>query len=43
MSNPKQGKSEEGMAMHYSVGALIKKDDEYLLIDRVKPPLGFAG
>ena len=29
--------------MHYSVGAIIKKDDKYLLIDRVKVPLGFAG
>lgn len=29
--------------MHYSVGALIVRDGKYLLIDRVKPPLGFAG
>ena len=29
--------------MHYSVGAIIKKGDKYLLIDRVKPPYGFAG
>ncbi len=29
--------------MHYSVGALIKEKDKYLLIDRKKPPLGFAG
>jgi 8-oxo-dGTP pyrophosphatase MutT (NUDIX family) len=29
--------------MHYSVGALIKKDGKYLLIDRVQPPFGFAG
>lgn len=29
--------------MHYSVGALIKQGGKYLLIDRVKPPLGFAG
>lgn len=43
MDNPKQGKSKDGKLMHYSVGALIKKDDKYLLIDRVKPPLGFAG
>ena len=43
MSNPKQGKSKDGKLMHYSVGALIKKDGKYLLIDRVKPPLGFAG
>jgi len=43
MSNFKQGKSRDGKLMHYSVGALIKKDNKYLLIDRVKAPLGFAG
>ena len=43
MSIFKQGKSKDGKLMHYSVGALIKKDGKYLLIDRVKPPLGFAG
>ena len=43
MSDLKQGKSEDGKMMHYTVGAIIKKDDKYLLIDRVKPPLGFAG
>ena len=29
--------------MHYSVGAIIMKDDKYLLIDRAKIPFGFAG
>ena len=29
--------------MHYSVGALIENDGKYLLIDRAKPPFGFAG
>lgn len=29
--------------MHYSVGAAIKKDGKYLLIDRANPPFGFAG
>jgi len=43
VSIPKKGKSKKGKLMHYSVGALIKKDDKYLLIDRKKPPLGFAG
>ena len=28
--------------MHYSVGAVIKKQGKYLLIDRAKPPFGFA-
>lgn len=43
MPNPKLGKSQDRKEMHYSVGALIIKDGKYLLIDRVKPPLGFAG
>jgi len=28
--------------MHYSVGAIIKRDDKYLLMDRKNPPFGFA-
>jgi len=43
VSLPKLGKSKKGKLMHYSVGALIKKDDKYLLIDRKIPPFGFAG
>jgi 8-oxo-dGTP pyrophosphatase MutT (NUDIX family) len=43
MPNPKLGELKDSKPMHYSVGALIKKDNKYLLIDRVKPPLGFAG
>ena len=43
MSIPKTGKSKNGQSMHYSVGALIEKDNKFLLIDRVAPPLGFAG
>ena len=43
MGIPKLGKSKKGKQMHYSVGAVIKKNDEYLLIDRKIPPLGFAG
>ena len=43
MAEPKQGLSKDGKPMHYSAGALIKKGDKYLLIDRVKPPYGFAG
>jgi len=42
MATPKLGTSEKGQPMHYSVGALIRKGDKYLLIDRVKPPYGFA-
>ncbi len=29
--------------IHYSVGAVIEKDGNYLLIDRKNPPYGFAG
>jgi ADP-ribose pyrophosphatase YjhB (NUDIX family) len=43
MAVPKLGKSKNGKQMHYSVGAVIKRDGKYLLIDRKKPPLGFAG
>lgn len=43
MPEPKLGKSKEKRDMHYSVGALIKKDNKFLLIDRAYPPYGFAG
>lgn len=43
MGIPKIGLSKEKKKMHYSVGALIEKDGKYLLIDRAKPPFGFAG
>ena len=36
-------KASNGQILHYSVGALIKKDGKYLLIDRVNPPFGLAG
>lgn len=42
-AKPKEGLSSKGAPMHYSVGALIKKDNKYLLIDRATPPFGFAG
>lgn len=34
-------KTEKG-DMHFSVGAIIKKDGKFLLMDRKKPPFGFA-
>lgn len=40
---PKTGASKNGQPMHYSVGAVIKRDGKYLLIDRRYEPLGFAG
>lgn len=43
MGKPKIGQSSKGQIMHYSVGAIVKKGEKYLLIDRVKPPYGYAG
>jgi len=43
METWKVGTSKNGKEMHYSVGAVIKKDGKYLLIDRKNVPLGFAG
>lgn len=42
MSDPKIGEH-NGATIHYSVGAVIRKDGKYLLIDRGVPPPGFAG
>lgn len=47
MSKPKRGKTSSGKPMHYSVGAVIKKEEDgetkYFLIERAIPPPGFAG
>ena len=43
MDIPKVGKSQDGREMHYSVGAVIKRDDKYLLVERAIYPPGFAG
>ncbi|MBT5022466.1 NUDIX domain-containing protein [Candidatus Woesearchaeota archaeon] len=40
---PKLEKTDSGEDMHFSVGAIIKRDGKYLLMDRMKPPYGFAG
>jgi len=42
MSKPKLGTSKHGKLKHYAVGAIIKKDDKYLLIDRATIPYGWA-
>ena len=42
MAKPKEEIKDENK-IHFSVGALIEKDNKYLLIDRATPPLGFAG
>lgn len=43
MAVPKEAKSKNNQPMHFSVGALIQKDGQYLLVDRAVPPLGYAG
>lgn len=40
---PKESRNPKGVLMHFSVGATIKKGEKYLLIDRARVPLGFAG
>ncbi len=42
MATVKTGRR-DGRDFHYSVGAVIKRNDKYLLIDRAKQPFGFAG
>jgi ADP-ribose pyrophosphatase YjhB (NUDIX family) len=42
MKNPKLHPSSTRQPMHYSVGAVIFREDKLLLLDRVKPPFGFA-
>lgn len=43
MATPKTRQSSQGVPMHYSVGGVIVRNKKYLLIDRTKIPLGFAG
>lgn len=43
MATPKLDVAADGRPRHYSVGALIKNGDSYLLFDRVKKPFGYAG
>lgn len=43
MSKPKIGTSKHGKIKHYAVGAIIKKDGKYFLIDRAIIPYGWAG
>lgn len=43
MPEPKVGTSANGAPMHYSVGAVIVQNGRYLLINRLKPPPGWAG
>ena len=43
MAGAKTTKNANNESVHYSVGAIIKRDGKYLLIDRAKEPFGFAG
>lgn len=47
MGDPKVGVGSDGDTMHYSVGALIRREFEcgykYLLIKRAIPPFGYSG
>jgi len=43
MPRPKEGKSRDSSPTHYSVGAIIKMGERYLLVDRANYPFGFAG
>ena len=43
MASPYLTKSRKGKDMHYSIGAIIKRNNKYLIVDRKKQPLGFAG
>ena len=43
MAQPKLGTSTTGTLMHYSAGAIIRRDDKILLIERAIEPFGFAG
>ena len=43
MAQPKLGQSSQGKPMHYSVGAVIQREEKYLLLDRMHSPFGFAG
>ena len=43
MGKEEVGFATNGQLMHYSVGAIIKRDNKYLLIDRQKEPFGMAG
>lgn len=43
MPEPKVDMNSSGQEMHYSVGAVIIRDGKFLLLNRVKPPFGWAG
>jgi 8-oxo-dGTP pyrophosphatase MutT (NUDIX family) len=42
MAQPKTTQTKDGKPLHFSVGAIIQKDGKYLIIDRVRTPLGMA-
>lgn len=42
MPDPKVGKSKDGRVMHYSAGAIIRRNGKILMEDRMKEPFGWA-
>lgn len=42
MGNKKAVSRSDGKLMHYSVGMVVEFGNKYLLVDRLKEPLGFA-
>ena len=42
MGIPKKSALPGGQILHYSVGAIIERAGKYVLLDRLKPPYGFA-
>ena len=43
MTPPKTVVIKDDKTMHFSVGAVIRRGNKYLLIDRAQMPFGFAG
>lgn len=43
MASPKTLTTKDNKTVHFSVGAVIKQNNKYLLIDRASMPFGFAG
>lgn len=43
MPKPKSEMLQNGRIKHFSVGAVIKRGNKFLLIDRANSPFGFAG
>jgi ADP-ribose pyrophosphatase YjhB (NUDIX family) len=42
-TQPKTTQLPDGSTVHYVIDALIERNGRYLLVDRLKKPLGYAG